>query len=564
MTRLGSVVTNIQYRIAAALDVDEKQRAQTVLAMIDNNARHAPGYWLQLLLSMGIATLGLVLNSTAVVIGAMLISPLMGPILEVGMGFAVGSPFLVLRAAIRVTLSIAIVIASAALLTRLLPIHEVTSEIAARTSPTALDLLVAVFCALAAAYTTVRPTSDTTAAAAGTAVGIALVPPLCACGFGIGTGSREIARGAALLFTANLSAILVFAVASFLLLGYNQVDADAITKSSALAATPSSRIASRAEATLHRMFGSRYGLAMRVMIPVMFLAAVFIPLRSALIEVSWEVRARTSIHAILSRDAPDAVQSTLSLERRNITMHLLVVGSNERAMGLEETIRRTVEERTGVSPVLTVRAVPDARTLDKETVASRSNGNVALPPTQEASDVQQRVQDVLDEVWPTATAGPLLDWELTVPMSSTPRVIVRHVGPELGPVGEARLSRMLSATLAVRVSILDAALSTGTATRPLGREADWLRRALPILEWAAQTKMVVACVQGPVNDSEQRTPDQLAAISALQSSSLAATGRLSLQDSAGWSVRIAERSCSAEDSTVAKPVAKPVAPTPKR
>jgi hypothetical protein len=294
---------------------------------------------------------------------------------------------------------------------------------------------------------------------------------------------------------------------------------------------------------------------------VLFLAAVFIPLRSALIEVSWEVRARAAISAILSRDAPDAVKSTLTLERHNITLHLLVVGSNERAVGLEETIRRTIEERTGVSPTLTVRALPDARTLAAEGAASRSNGNVALQPvTQESSDIQQRVNDVLDEVWPTATAGPLLDWELTVPLSSTPRIIVRHVGSELGPVGEARLSRMLSATLAVRVSILDAALVTGSVSRPLGREADWLKRAMPILDWAAETKTVVACVQGPVNDSEKRTPDQLAAISTLQSSSIAATGRLTLQDSAGWSVRIAERSCSANDSAAPKPTDRPVTP----
>jgi uncharacterized membrane protein len=56
-----------------------------------------------------------------------------------------------------------------------LPFHEVTSEIAARTSPTLLDLLLAVFCALMATYTTIRQTADTTAAAAGTAIGIALV-----------------------------------------------------------------------------------------------------------------------------------------------------------------------------------------------------------------------------------------------------------------------------------------------------------------------------------------------------------------------------------------------------
>ena len=91
---------------------------------------------------------------------------------------------LVLRAALRVVLSVLLVVTGAALLVLALPFHEITSEIATRVAPTALDLLVAVFCALTAAYTTVRPGSDTTAAAAGTAIGIALVPPLCTVGFG--------------------------------------------------------------------------------------------------------------------------------------------------------------------------------------------------------------------------------------------------------------------------------------------------------------------------------------------------------------------------------------------
>ena len=86
-----------------------------------------------------------------------------------------------------------------------------TRALTTRTSPTALDLLVAVFCAIAAAYAQVRSGSDTTATAAGTAIGIALVPPLCVVGYGLGTRSREIASGAALLFTANLCAILLFA-----------------------------------------------------------------------------------------------------------------------------------------------------------------------------------------------------------------------------------------------------------------------------------------------------------------------------------------------------------------
>lgn len=74
------------------------------------------------------------------------------------------------------------------------------------------------------------PGSDTTAAAAGTAIGIALVPPLGTVGFGLGTGALDVAGGAALLFTANLSAILVLAVLSFLLLGFNQVNAAVVER----------------------------------------------------------------------------------------------------------------------------------------------------------------------------------------------------------------------------------------------------------------------------------------------------------------------------------------------
>ena len=71
-----SLIEAAQHRAASALGVDELARTETVVAMLDNNRRRAPGYWIQLTLSMGIATLGLVLGSTAVVIGAMLVSPL--------------------------------------------------------------------------------------------------------------------------------------------------------------------------------------------------------------------------------------------------------------------------------------------------------------------------------------------------------------------------------------------------------------------------------------------------------------------------------------------------------
>ena len=214
----------VRVRLSKSFDISAEARTAIVERMLEGHARSAPNYWLQLCIALGLATLGLVLNGTAVVIGAMLVSPLMGPIIELGMGLAVGSPLLAIRSLVRTFWSIVVVIAGAALITAALPFHEVTQEIAARTSPTALDLLVAVFCALAAAFMTLRSASDSASAAAGTAIAIALVPPLCVAGFGVGTMDGAIARGALLLFTANLCGILLFAALTFWLFGFNLVD----------------------------------------------------------------------------------------------------------------------------------------------------------------------------------------------------------------------------------------------------------------------------------------------------------------------------------------------------
>ena len=114
-------------------------------------------YWMVLLLSGAIATLGLALNSAAVVIGAMLIAPLLSPIIGLAMALAVGDGRLAVQMLIVITLSTAGVVAVAALLTVLLPFHTITPEILSRTRPTTLDLAIAVFSGLAGAVVTVAP-----------------------------------------------------------------------------------------------------------------------------------------------------------------------------------------------------------------------------------------------------------------------------------------------------------------------------------------------------------------------------------------------------------------------
>jgi uncharacterized hydrophobic protein (TIGR00271 family) len=541
-------IARLQTRVATALGVSRARRTETVVAMLDSNARRAPGYWLQLLLATGIATLGLALNSTAVVIGGMLVSPLMGPIVELGMGFAVGSSLLVIRAFIRVLLSAIGVITAASLVIVALPFHEITTEIAARTSPTLLDLLVAVFCALAAAYTTVRQTADTTAAAAGTAIGIALVPPLCVVGYGLGTASRTIAAGAGLLFTANFSAILLVAVLAFLVLGYNEVEAAALEHD--YLETPSTRTdraAASAHATLRHLFGSRYGLAMRLFIPAVFLAAVAIPLSRALDEVAWKVRVGEAIRRILDAERPRPVQSAVSTERRAVSLRLLIVGSPQQAVDLQQRLAVRIASVAGVAPTVSVIAVPDADVL-RATLLSESRGTASTPRV-DLSEIERQIGSAITAAWPSA-AGPLLGWSVNLTPRRPVTVTVRHAGAALGPPAEEMLARSLAVPVRATVQIIDVALPATAITAP-SIDSSWTARALGILDDLASVDSGVACVTRPAapirRTSSTRLPADSSMVGRLLATPAGRAGRVIVANGAVWSVRVSS-SCPASDS----------------
>jgi uncharacterized hydrophobic protein (TIGR00271 family) len=163
-----------------------------------------PGYLLMTILSAGIATLGLLQSSVAVVIGAMLISPLMGPIAALGFAFASLDGHRIREAIRVVAIGAAIGIATGVLLTWASPIRNATPEIISRTQPNLLDLAIALLSGVAGGYATVRGRGAT---AIGVAIATALMPPLATVGYGIGVFRLDFARGALLLFLTNLAAI---------------------------------------------------------------------------------------------------------------------------------------------------------------------------------------------------------------------------------------------------------------------------------------------------------------------------------------------------------------------
>lgn len=165
-----------------------------------------------LIFAIMIASIGLNVNSTAVIIGAMLISPIMGPIMGIGLGTATND-FELMRAGFKNLLVAAgISIITSGIYFYITPLHEVNSELLARTNPSLWDVLIAFFGGLAGIVAGTRKQFSNVIP--GVAIATALMPPLCTAGFGIATGNWFFFFGALYLFFINS---LFICLATFLI-----------------------------------------------------------------------------------------------------------------------------------------------------------------------------------------------------------------------------------------------------------------------------------------------------------------------------------------------------------
>ncbi len=168
-------------------------------------------------MSAGIAVIGLLQSSTAVVIGAMLLSPLMGPIIGLGFAIAISDYSWLKQAGLSLFWGTLMAVALCSLLVFFSPITTITPEIAARTQPNLFDLLIALFSGLAGAYATIRGRAG---AIVGVAIATALMPPLAVVGFGFATLNWTVFSGALLLYVTNLVTIALTAWAIAKLYGF--------------------------------------------------------------------------------------------------------------------------------------------------------------------------------------------------------------------------------------------------------------------------------------------------------------------------------------------------------
>jgi len=175
-------------------------------------------YWLEFVLSCIITVLGLLTWSIPVVIGGMLIAPILQPIKAFSFAVTTGSKRTYLKALRMLGLSVIVAVAVAYFITMVVPFADVTKEILARTSPTIVDLFIALASGIIAAVALwYRRLSESIA---GVAMAVALMPPLCVIGIGLQFVNRDITLGSTLLFLTNLIAIIVVGIVTFYLFGF--------------------------------------------------------------------------------------------------------------------------------------------------------------------------------------------------------------------------------------------------------------------------------------------------------------------------------------------------------
>ena len=199
-----------------SLDEDKAQRDEVVASVSKGVEFRGVNLWVLIFATM-IASLGLNVNSAAVIIGAMLISPIMGPIMGVGLALGINDFELLKKSLRNLALMFIVAIITSTVYFFISPLSSNSSELLARTVPTTYDVLIALFGGLAGIVAQTRQ-HRTSTVIPGVAIATALIPPLCTAGFGLATGQFRFFIGAFYLFFINsvFIALATYAMVRFL------------------------------------------------------------------------------------------------------------------------------------------------------------------------------------------------------------------------------------------------------------------------------------------------------------------------------------------------------------
>ena len=217
----GRELTKARKKRIPVFSYASEERFRDLFISLRDDARIQSTYVVLMVLSTMLAAIGLYQSSTAVVIGAMLLAPLMAPIVSLAMGLLRYDTKLSKDSMVTIAVGVLIALSAAILISLLFPHKPVTMEMQARLNPSLLDLGVAIVAGVAGAYT--KSNKKILQSLAGVSIAVALVPPLAVAGIGLGMGDFPFFWHAFLLFSTNLIGIILAATFTFRLLGYSPV-----------------------------------------------------------------------------------------------------------------------------------------------------------------------------------------------------------------------------------------------------------------------------------------------------------------------------------------------------
>lgn len=338
-----------------------------VLSEVNEDGCLSVRYVFMVVMASAIATLGLLLSSPAVIIGAMLISPLMGPIMLLGFSLCLLDFDAMRRALISLASGVAAALVIAIVIVMVSPLREATPEILARTRPNLFDLLVAIFSGLAGGYSVIHRKGGTIV---GVAIATALMPPIAVVGFGLATFNIVIAGGAFFLFMTNLLAIALSVTGLAWLHGF---------------------------ATVHAKRFARWQTGMVLLVFV----ALSLPLGLTLRDIAYETRVTNIVReqALMPFEGQQAELSAIRVQfpaGSPIQIQQTVL-THARVAGAEEKLQQLYKELLGrdVDMTLNQVLVADDQTLDAGRVRELAASSIA-PLRLQIEELDARVDTEAD------------------------------------------------------------------------------------------------------------------------------------------------------------------------
>ncbi|MCR9143603.1 MAG: DUF389 domain-containing protein [bacterium] len=455
---LSQGIHNLFARLPDSLKI-KRNDAKLMYEAIDKGARlKSLTYWLFVVSSCGISTLGLIINSPAVIIGAMLVAPLMSPIIGLGMGVAVNDTYLSVKSVLNILVSVVASILTAALITALVALDDVTPEILGRTNPTLLDLFIALFSGIVAALSSIRSGGDEAlkSVAPGAAISVALMPPLCVVGFGLGIGFNwEMMWGAFLLFCTNLFAIIMVSSVFYYFV---------LTEYSPTKLIKSVRQARMNEELLYQdrrlkllwstANGDEPTSGKRFLFPLLLLVLIAYPLGISLLYLKKSNDVRRYVYTAFAEEQVEDLRflrgpDTLNISRNAVTGDIFFSSAKSPGPNLEHEIETKIQESfPGVKVDLTlIRVAGDAdlSAIRKTEELSLENSPITLQDSRRQAAASELVRRALALIVPrfAQEVGVVVDVRVVFSVNKMDQLIVHYVGKLMQPETERAVSGMI-------------------------------------------------------------------------------------------------------------------------